>query len=171
MMFDFDRMVKVHSQSAPPGFPYGRLFYVVRMDLSPVYKIICYALAAYNLSKDAHYHAKYNSFYGNHLLADRLSDKWDDYIDELKEVFYLGNEVNTPESKQILKDTIPLIPDITENTHDNNILLYKFFSDFHAQINTLRESYKMSYGEENLIGDIDQLVQNNKGLLWRATLG
>ena len=104
-------------------------------------------------------------------MADRLSDKWDDYIDELKEVFYLGNEVNTPESKQILKDTIPLIPDITENTHENNLLLYKFFSDFHAQINTLRESYKMSYGEENLIGDIDQLVQNNKGLLWRATLG
>lgn len=144
---------------------------MVRMDLSPVYQIICYALAAYNLSKDAHYHAKYNSFYGNHLLADRLSDKWDDYIDELKEVFYLGNEVNTPESKQILKDTIPLIPDITENTHENNLLLYKFFSDFHTQINTLRESYKMSYGEENLIGDIDQLVQNNKGLLWRATLG
>ena len=126
------------------------------MDLSPIYNIICYALAAHNLAKDAHYHAKYNSFYGNHIFADRLSDKWDDYIDELKEVFYLGNEVNTPESKQILKDTIPL---------------YKFFSDFHAQINTLRESYKMSYGEENLIGDIDQLVQNNKGLLWRATLG
>nr|DAR97480.1 MAG TPA: Putative hydrogenase C-terminal has an alpha-beta.3A [Caudoviricetes sp.] len=26
MMLDFDRMVKVHSQSVPPGFPYGRLF-------------------------------------------------------------------------------------------------------------------------------------------------
>lgn len=91
------------------------------MDLSAAYKIICYCLAAYNISKDAHYNAKYNSFYGNHLFADRLADKWLGYIDDIKEIFYVGNET--------------------------------------------------ALGEENLIGDIDQLVQNNKGLLWRATLG
>ncbi len=141
------------------------------MDLSAAYKIICYCLAAYNISKDAHYNAKYNSFYGNHLFADRLADKWLGYIDDIKEIFYVGNETATPDSKKILQDTIPLIPDINDSTHQNNILLYRFFTEFHAEINQLRQQEDLSLGEENLIGDIDQLVQNNKGLLWRATLG
>lgn len=140
------------------------------MDLSAIYKLICYAEAARNFAKDAHYNAKYNSFYGNHIFDDRLADKWAGYVDDIKELFYLGSETPTPPSKQILQDTLPLIPDITENTHENNILLYRFFSDFHDHINSLKAA-DMTIGEENLIGEIAQLIQANKGLLWRATLG
>ena len=89
----------------------------------------------------------------------------------MKEVFYLGNGIDTPESKKILQDTIPLIPEVTQNTHENNILLYKLFSDFHEYLNKLKDTFEFSLGEENLIGEMDELIENNKGLLWRATLG
>lgn len=69
-------------------------------------------------AKDIHYTASGDSFYGIHLLMDRVADDLDSFSDSIKETCYLGSGELPPTSKEVLKLAITYIP-VVASTREN----------------------------------------------------
>lgn len=114
-------------------------------------------MAITNYAKDIHYNCTGANFYGNHLFADRFTDKMDEYIDLLKEVCLLGHGFKTLHSSIYLARAVQIIPQGAD---------FKIIRD--VMLNCLQEIETIdgiSKGDENLIGAIAQDIQNNVGLI------
>lgn len=131
--------------------------------MEKINKLITLLLAIANYSKDIHYNAKGAAFYSEHLLADRVSENIYDYIDSIKEVFFLAADKEPLSSKEYLKKASELIPDIKDDKQS-----FKSLSDLLVDalkhIETLKDLTK---GEENLIGNIAENLQTSAGLIIR----
>lgn len=127
-------------------------------------KLICYLLALANFAKDIHYSCHGDAFYGKHEFADRLADGEDNYIDQIKEICILGNDEEPLPSGEYLSRATSLIPLKSDKDREN------FFSMKALMLNALthlEEMDGMTRGEENLIGNIAQDIQQNLGLVNR----
>ena len=126
-------------------------------------KLIALLIAIQNYSKDIHYNAKGDAFYSKHILVDRVQENLYDYIDSIKEVFFLGGSNKEPlSSKEYLKKAIEFIPDIKKDDK-------KSFEELRdLLITTIKHIEKiktLSKGEENLIGTIAENLQTSLGLI------
>lgn len=130
-----------------------------------VNKLICYLIAIQNFAKDIHYSCHGEAFYAKHLLADRIQDGLYNFIDNLKEICLLGNQIIPLSSIQYLNDSIPLIPEIDINNDKAN---------FEAMQNLLEESLlhmqmmlneETPRGEVSLVDSIAQDLQQKLGLV------
>lgn len=108
-------------------------------------------------AKDIHYNCSGENFYSNHLLADRILENLNDYIDQLKEICLLGHNLKPLHSSVYLKNAAELVPQGASYATMRNLLL-----DSLAEI---EEINSISKGDENVIGAIAQDIQNNLGLL------
>lgn len=135
-------------------------------------KLLSMLYALYFGVSDVHYWVKGSSFYGNHKFADliRYGDNDDDnilmgYIDDINEVCFLGSELETPYSKDVIANAMSYIPVKTNDEEQmfQNIkgLVYSIL----AHIESLMPD--ASSGEANLLGNIAQDLQQRYGLLWR----
>lgn len=127
------------------------------MDRGKIDNLICYLLAIANYAKDIHYNCGGESFYGQHLFADRFTDNLYDYIDQLKEICLLGHGFKPLHSNEYLRRGADLIPEAVDFRLMHELML-----------NCLQEIEGIegvSKGDENLIGAIAQDLQNNVGLL------
>jgi len=125
-------------------------------------KLILYLLAVANFAKDIHYSCHGESFYGKHLFADRIQENLYKYIDQIKEICLLGNDIEPLSSIEYLRKASSIIP--IKNSDDR--------TNFKEMQNLMIESLSlidnmpnMTKGEENLIGNIAQDIQNNLGLI------
>lgn len=125
-------------------------------------KLICYLLALANFAKDIHYSCHGDAFYGKHLFADRIQENLYEFIDQIKEICILGNEEEPLPSGEYLSRATSLIPPKSDNDLEN-------FKNMQAlMLNTLTHIESMdglTVGEENLIGNVAQDIQNNLGLV------
>lgn len=127
--------------------------------------LITYLEAIRQTAKDWHYSALGSSFYSDHLLADKIGDPINGFIDSIKEVCFLGKEKDVPSSKEI-NDGMDLKSDIdaagfpAEISSQINLALYS--------IEELSKSGIMQ-GEINLLGSVAENLQLSKGLLWRRS--
>ncbi len=125
-------------------------------------KLICYLLALANFAKDIHYSCHGDAFYGKHLFADRIQDNMYEFIDQVKEICILGNNEEPLPSGEYLSRATSLIPQKSGDDLEN------FKSIQTLMLNTLTHIENMeglTVGEENLIGNIAQDIQNNLGLV------
>lgn len=129
------------------------------MNISECNKLITQLTAISNYAKDIHYNCEGESFYGQHLLSDRINEKLNKFIDLLKEVSILGFGYKPLKSKEYLKDAIDLIPDKIDFKLIREMLIETL--DFIQKLS----QENMSQGDNNLIGSIAQELQNNLGLL------
>lgn len=128
-------------------------------------KLIYFLIAIANFAKDIHYSAHGESFYGKHLFVDRIQENMYEFIDQIKEVCILGNNEEPLPSGEYLTRATSLIP-----AKDDNDDLANFRSMQNLMIRTLTHIEGMdgmTVGEENLIGNIAQDIQNNLGLVNR----
>lgn len=125
-------------------------------------KLICYLLALANFAKDIHYSCHGDAFYGKHLFADRIQENLYEFIDQIKEICILGNEEEPLPSGEYLSRATSLIPAKSASDLEN------FKSMQALMLNALTHIENMdglTVGEENLIGNIAQDIQNNLGLV------
>lgn len=124
--------------------------------------LICFLLALANFAKDIHYSCHGASFYGKHLFADRIQENMSEFIDQIKEICILGNEEEPLPSGEYLSRAVTLIPqksnDDLENFRNMQALMIKTLTH-------IENMDGMTRGEENLIGNIAQDIQNNLGLV------
>ena len=121
----------------------------------------------FNIS-DLHYLAQKENFYSDHKFADELRDDIDEWIDEINEICFLGEEKNAPYSKDVILDSSNFIIPLQSNPTEQ----FKKISESIKQILIYIQetSEQTSVGEQNLIGGIAQELQQRYGLIWRRIL-
>lgn len=128
--------------------------------------LIAYLEAARNQLKDLHYTAKGLTFYGNHLLADRMQENLSGYVDSIKEVCYLGKGLNAPQSKDIYEIVLTLLIQSY-----NQIELFKKADELlKLAIYEIEELEKRDLlgGERNLLEGISENLMQSRGFIYRV---
>lgn len=114
-------------------------------------------------AKDIHYSANGDSFYGIHLLMDRVADDIDSQIDSIKEVCYLGSNALPPKSQEILSKAMDFIPN-SENWKANLVVLQQLLVDTISGM----EKLLPDIADANLIGGIAESLKLKLGLISRT---
>ena len=125
-------------------------------------KLICYLLALATFAKDIHYSCHGESFTVS-IICRPYQENMYEYIDQIKEICILGNDEEPLPSGEYLSRATSLIPAKSDNDDLENFRSMKAL-----MLNTLTHIESMdgmTVGEENLIGNIAQDVQNNLGLV------
>ena len=130
--------------------------------MEEINKLIEYLIAICNFSKDIHYNCKGEAFYCKHLLADRIQENISEYIDQIKEVFFLTGDREPLQSGEYLSRATSLIPQVTNEDKANFISMQNLLVVTLQHIEDLEDLTK---GEENLVGAIAQDLQNSLGLV------
>lgn len=125
-------------------------------------KLIFLLIAIKELAKFIHYTSKGECFYSKHIFIDAIIANYDTYIDDLKEVCLLGNNV-LPVS-DYLRGAAAMLPKFTDNDKDNFKSLNQLLKNALSHINDLED---LDRAEENLIGTIAEDIKKFYGLTLR----
>lgn len=131
-------------------------------------QIISYLIAIKSAAKGIHYRTMGNSFWGNHLLADRIVDGLDDFIDEIFENYYLGKSEDAPQQKVVMSGASGLIPLIDNNIDKGFGLLDELIINCLSELQMLAEANQdLTLGDNDLMGRISSDLQKKHGFIWR----
>ncbi len=135
--------------------------------MDSINQLIYYLIAIQNYAKDIHYSCKGEGFYGKHLLADRIYDGLDDFIDQSKEVYFLGNNLLPLPSGEYLAKAMNLLPPVEADDKKNFEHIKTLIEDclMHAQKMLLEKD--TTRGEMSLVDGIAQDLQGKLGLVNR----
>lgn len=121
-------------------------------------ELIAKLIAIKETAKAIHY---FNIGYESHLLADRIANGIDEYIDSLKELV-IGDDEYPLTGIEYLQKAIEIIPDIKQKDNRINFIkLYELITETLTYIQTM----ELDRAQENLIGAIAEKLKNNKGLI------
>ena len=132
-----------------------------------MYKVLVYLIAIAHTSKDIHYRTGGDKFWGDHLLADRIHDDLDGFIDDINENFYLGKEEDAPQQTKLLEDAAELVPEVTDDMKLAFASLDRLIIGCINAIETLSALNDLTAGDNDLIGRICSDLQKKHGFLWR----
>lgn len=124
--------------------------------------LLALLLAIKHYSKDIHYASKGENFWADHLLADKIGDGLDDFMDRINEQIFLGWEKEAPSSGSILALAYPLIPNVSQMWAGMDKLL----KDGLLLLNSIG-SNGLSRQDSQLLDDIAADLQAKRGLLYR----
>lgn len=133
-------------------------------------KIIIYLETIKGLAKDLHYTMNGTSFYGNHLLMDRIHDPLSDYQDEIKENYFVYNEKQVPTHKAVMQATIPLLPADDADIDTKLSALAELIKTAIYQIEQTKKDEKLDAGDDDLLGRISTTLKNDSALLGRVII-
>lgn len=125
--------------------------------------ILARLTAIQQYAKDIHYTAKGDSFYGIHLLMDRVADGLDEFSDSIKETHYLGGGELPPQSKEILRVAEAYIPVLTDTRED----LTRLGGLISSTLDALGETMGNSRADASLLDNIAQDLKLKLGLINR----
>ena len=131
-------------------------------EIEKINQLIMRITAIVNYAKDIHYTVHDDAFFGKHLFSDRIDGDNNEYIDLLKEVSVLGRGYQTLPSEEYLKGAIEFLPEVTEDDQNNFENIKGLIKETLVFIEQLED---LTRGDENLIGNIAQDLQQNLGLL------
>lgn len=120
-------------------------------------------------AKDIHYTAKGTEFFSDHLLADRVIDGLDNFIDDINENLYLGFEEKAPTSAEVLLGVIDSLFVAKDDIKKNWETLYSYIKETEELIYKIEEEYDIPQ-VNSLLDSIADDLQKKKGLIWRRIL-
>lgn len=130
-------------------------------------ELIAMLIAIQSFAKDIHYNCQGDAFYSKHLLCDRIAENINDYIDSIKETVFMARIEDMLSSKQYLEKAVQRIPDIGNDDKESFRRLNFLITN---TLSLIEELDDLSVGEENLIGNIAENLQNSLALLNRQVL-
>lgn len=133
--------------------------------MEKINQIISYLYAIANFAKDIHYSCYGEAFYSKHEFADFIQDGIYNYIDLIKEVCLLGNEISPLSSIEYLRSAADIIPLRLENDDKKNFENLKEL--LIETLSLLEQTTELTRGENNLLDDIAQNLQQKLGLVNR----
>ena len=131
-------------------------------------QIICDLVAIKSAAKGIHYRTYGEKFWGDHLLADRVVEDLDDFIDEIFENYYLGKGDDAPQQKMVMSVAVSMIPlvdnDITKAFGHLDELIINCLSE----LQMIEENNQdLTLGDKDLMGRICSDLQKKHGFIWR----
>ena len=131
-------------------------------------QIISYLIAIRSLAKGIHYRVMGDSFWGNHLLADRIVEDLDDFVDEIFENYYLGKSEDAPQQKEIMEEVTSIIPLVNDDIGRNFKALDDLILGCLAELQMIAEANQdLTLGDNDLMGRISSDLQKKHGFIWR----
>jgi DNA-binding ferritin-like protein len=132
--------------------------------------ILARLLAIYHYAKDIHYSARGESFYGIHLLMDRVADGIHGQMDSINEVCYLGKDKEAPMSTIILQSAMAKMPEMWSGNRENLEELRDLIGGTIENILEMIENGtdNMTSSEASLLDEITQSLMLKKGLISRS---
>ena len=130
-------------------------------------KLISYLIAIANFAKDIHYSSKGDAFYSKHLLADRIYDGIDDFIDSIKETCFLGNDISPLPSGEYLARAMNFLPLIEDEDKKNFEAMQKLLIDCLVLMQEILQDAESTRAEVSLVDGIAQDLQGKLGLVNR----
>lgn len=130
--------------------------------------ILIYLEAIKGLAKDLHYTMSGLSFYGNHLLMDRIQDDLSDYQDAIKENFFMYNEKPVPTHKAVILEAAKLLPADDADIKDKLATLAELLKTAIYSIEQATKSEILDAGDNDLLGRISSSLKTGSALLGRA---
>ena len=115
--------------------------------------LIAYLEAIARYAKDIHYSCKGPDFYGKHLFVDRIYNGLDEFIDGIKEICFLGNDILPLPSGEYMTRAKNLLPAVEP---DALVLMQKMLQE--------KDTPR---AEVSLIDGIAQDLQGKLGLVNR----
>ena len=125
-------------------------------------QILAKLTAIKGFAKDIHYTATGESFYGIHLLMDRVVDGLDDFIESINEVVYMGRDEEPPASREILKYATAYIPVVGEDNKASLSLLNNLITQTIDEINNYETDDRAA---NSLLDSIAQDLRLKHGLV------
>lgn len=113
-------------------------------------------------AKDIHYNAKGESFYGIHLLMDRVADNLDSFSDTIKEVCYMGAGSEPPASRDILKYAIAYIPVLGEDNKASLTLLDNLILKALEKVESIKDTDR---ADNSVLDSVAQDLKLKRGLV------
>ena len=132
-----------------------------------MFDILVYLLAIEKTAKGIHYLCKGSNFWADHLLADKIADGLDDFMDEIQEIYYLGKEENAPQPAQVLASAGAMVPELTEDIEEDFRKLEKMMLACIDEIETASNLTATTCGDNDLLGRIGSDIQQKHGFVWR----
>ena len=130
-------------------------------------KLICYLVAIQNFAKDIHYSCGGDAFYSKHLLADRIYNGLNDFIDNIKETCLLGNDILPLPSGEYLAMAMNLLPALEYDDKKNFEAMQKLLIDCLVLMQEMLQEKDTPRAEVSLIDGIAQDLQGKLGLVNR----
>ena len=128
--------------------------------------LIEYLIAIREYAKEIHYHAHGESFYGIHLLMDRVADGLYDTIDKIKEVYYMGDITDPPLASEMLKVAAAYIPEVTSSNEQNLRNLGDLIAKTLDHIGGMDPSLQ-NRATNAILDGLAEDLQLKRGLLWK----
>ena len=113
-------------------------------------------------AKDIHYNAKGESFYGIHLLMDRVADNLDSFSDTIKEVCYMGAGDEPPASRDVLKYAMAYIPLIGEDNKSSLSLLNNLILKALEKVESIKDTDR---ADTSVLDSVAQDLKLKRGLV------
>lgn len=123
--------------------------------------LIRHLIAIKETAKNIHYTCKGDNAYSMHLLADRVAENIDGYIDACKEAI-LGSDNYPQFAQEYLKGAILMMPEI--KIGDNKENFKKLYNLLDACLKYI-DIMKLDKSDESLVTTIGENLKNSKGLI------
>ena len=131
-------------------------------------QIISYLIAIRSLAKGIHYKVMGSSFWGNHLLADRIVEDLDDFVDEIFENYYLGKSEEAPQQKEIMAEVTAIVPLVDDDIELDFKELDDLIVGCLTELQMIEENNQdLTLGDKDLMGRISSDLQKKHGFIWR----
>ena len=131
-------------------------------------QIACDLIAIKSAAKGIHYRTYGEKFWGDHLLADKIADGLDDFVDEIFENWYLGKQMDAPQQKVVMSGASGLIPLVSDDIVRSFGLLDELIINCLAELQMMEEANEdLSLGDKDLMGRISSDLQKKHGFIWR----
>ena len=111
---------------------------------------------------DIHYNYSASSnFFGIHKLMDEVREPINNYIDQIKEIIYLGHNEKAPVSKNILSESLTQISEFELLSDLNNLI-----DECLKQIE--EEKVNIDSGSSKILDDIASHLLKYRGLITKS---
>ena len=117
-------------------------------------------------SKDIHYNCSGLSAYSDHLLADRVFDGLDGFIDQINETIYMGYGHIPPSSREVLNGVVSDVPSIVDDITKCWGFLYEKIESCLDLISDIRDRFE-DPALSSLLDGLAEDLRVKKGLVWR----
>ncbi len=130
--------------------------------------LIARLMAIECFAKDIHYTC---NDYAAHLLADKIHEGIEDFIDDLKENCFLGQRKLPLASKEYMLQAVKFIPDVKEKDRESFISLWGLIDDTRRVLKEMTDSEDVvdTRGTNALLDNIGEHLDKSSALIYLQT--
>ena len=130
-------------------------------------ELLILLIAIQRTAKDIHYFAKGAEFWSDHLLADKVYDGLEGFMDEIQEGYFMGEELATIPQKMLYERACKMMPEGDFAVYPLFTVLDNLLVKGIALTTELSKASDITAADSDLLGRICADLQAKHGLVYR----